>query len=77
VFYKSKDFMKRSLTVTFGFILFLTGMMALILSLVGVQLSFLTWIDHWGGGVGMIIRLIMVAVGIVLIVLSSTNFSGE
>lgn len=56
-----------------GFGLFVLGFLALVLSIVGVQLAFLTWIDSWGGLVGFVIRVLMIIVGIGIIVVTRSG----
>ena len=58
-----------------GFIIFMLGMSALVLSLVGVKLSFLAFIDQPGSMVGFLIRLAMVFGGIIIIVLAQTDWT--
>ncbi len=60
-----------------GFLLAGTGFLSLILSLVGLNLAFLTWMDAAGGLLGLIIRLLMIMVGVIIIYLTQTNFEGE
>lgn len=60
-----------------GFIIFMIGMSALVLSLVGVKLSFLTFIDKPSPMFGFLARLAMVLGGIVVIVLAQTDWEGE
>ncbi len=60
-----------------GFIFFLSGMSALSLSIVGVQLSFLSWVDSWGGLTGLLIKLSLVIVGVLLIVVAQGDFEGK
>ena len=67
----------KGLITFIGFLLAGLGFLALVLSLVGVQLSFLTWIDSPGKLTGFLIRLIMILAGIIIIYLAQTNFSGE
>ena len=67
----------KGIITLLGFILAGIGFLALILSLVGVQLAFLTWIDQPGKLFGFIIKLLMILVGIVVIYLVQTDFSGE
>lgn len=67
---------RRNLTII-GAILFLLGTYALVLSIVSIQVSFLTWLDNWGGLVGLILRLVMIITGLILAVIASGNFSGE
>ena len=60
-----------------GFLLAGTGFLALSLSLVGVKLSFLTWIDAPGPLFGFVMRLLMIVAGFVIIYLAQSNFRGE
>ena len=69
--------MSKALYTFIGFLLFLFGFMALALSLVGVQLSFLTWIDAPGKLFGFVIRLLMILAGIVIVVLTRTDWREE
>ena len=69
--------MSKALYTFVGFLLFLFGFMALALSLVGVQLSFLTWIDAPGKLFGFVIRLLMILSGIVIVVLTRTDWREE
>jgi hypothetical protein len=65
---------KKDMTAVGGFLLLLFGMLALVLSLVGAQLSFLTFIDTQGRLFGFVVRLLMIMVGILLMILSRTNW---
>ncbi len=67
----------RALFTTIGFILFILGSSAIILSLVGVKLSFLTWLDAAGGLVGFIGRIFMMVGGLVLATLANTNLGDD
>lgn len=60
-----------------GFILFLTGMMALILSVVGARITFLSWLDNWGALEGFLIRIAMIITGVVFIVLAQPKDDGR
>lgn len=60
-----------------GFLLAGTGFLSLILSLVGLNLAFLTWIDAPGALFGLVIRLLLIIVGVVVIYFAQTNFAGE
>ena len=69
---------KNKGTITLiGFILAGIGFISLILALVGVQLSFLTWIDAPSRFFGFIMRIIFIVVGMVLIVLAQTDVEKE
>ncbi len=69
--------MKKSVLTIIGFLLFLLGLSALVLSLVGVKLSFLLFIDKGGAGLGFVIRLLMLFGGIVLTWIAKTDFKAE
>lgn len=60
-----------------GFLLAGVGFLALILKVVGLQLSYLTWIDGPGPLFGFAIRILMIVTGIVMIVLVQSDFKGE
>lgn len=57
-----------------GFLVFLLGILALILMLVGVQFSFLKWIDAGGQTLGLVIRLMMIFGGIVVVYVYRNKF---
>ena len=57
-----------------GFLLFIFGFLALVLMLVGLQLSFLAFIDTSGRLLGFVIRLLMVFGGVVLMYLARSSF---
>jgi hypothetical protein len=69
--------MKKAIQTTIGFLLFILGGTALVLSLVGVKLSFLTWIDAGGSLLGFVIRLVMIVAGIVIAILANTDWRNE
>ncbi|HKK79751.1 MAG TPA: hypothetical protein VJ933_08980 [Phaeodactylibacter sp.] len=60
-----------------GFLLAGLGFSAIVLSLVGAKLSFLLWIDAFGALTGFLIKLVMILMGIVILYLARTDFSGE
>ena len=64
----------KSLFAILGFLFIIVGMLALILMLVGIQLSFLTWIDAPGRLTGFVIRLLMIIIGFVMIALTQTDW---
>ena len=53
----------KSIYAIIGFLLIIIGILSLVLMLVGVQLSFLTWIDASGRLAGLVIRLLMIICG--------------
>jgi len=60
-----------------GFVLFTVGGLALVLSLIGVQLSYLTWIDAGGRLLGFVLRLLMILAGVVIVVLARTDWKDD
>jgi hypothetical protein len=66
--------MKKAIWMSVGFLLFILGFSALILSIVGVKLSYLTWIDAPGPLFGFVMRILMIVGGIVVVYLTSTNW---
>ncbi len=68
---------RRSLYFILGFALAGSGLYALILSLVGVRLSYLVWIDAGGPLLGLLGRLALIMTGAVVIVLGMTNWKRE
>jgi len=66
--------MSKTTATILGFLLFIVGGLALVLSLIGVQLSYLTWIDAPGRLFGFVLRLLMILAGIVIVVLARTNW---
>jgi len=68
---------KRTLYLVLGFVLAGIGLYALILMLVGVQLSFLVWLDGAGLLYGFLGRLILILTGAVCIVMGVTDWKFE
>ena len=68
---------KRTLFLILGFALAGTGLYALILSLVGVQISFLVWMDSAGMLYGFLGRLLLILVGAVCLVMAITDWKFE
>lgn len=69
--------MSKATKSLIGFILFIVGGLALVLSLIGVQLSYLTWIDAGGRLLGFVIRLSMILAGVVIVVLARTDWQND
>lgn len=65
--------MNKNIQTTIGFLLLLFGTLSIVLSLVGVKLTFLTWLDI-NPLFGFVVKLLMIVGGIVLAVLSNTNW---
>jgi hypothetical protein len=60
-----------------GFLLAGTGLIALILSLVGIQLVGLAWLNKISGLLAFVVHLLMIMGGFVLIYLMRSDFRGE
>ena len=69
--------MKKTILTIVAFFSFLFGMSALILSLVGVKLSFLLWLDAGGALLGSVLRLVLIFGGISLAWLANHNWEAE
>lgn len=69
--------MKKGIWVLIGFLLFINGMVALILTLVSVKLSYLAWLDAISPVFGFVSKFVMVLAGILIIVLASTDWEKE
>ena len=67
----------KTFATAFGIITCLLGFFALVLSLVGVKLSYLLFIDKMGALTGFVIRLMMIVLGLVIVVLAQTNWNAE
>jgi hypothetical protein len=65
--------MNKAIYSVIGFILFVLGFLALVLQMVGVQIAFLTWLDSWGGGTGLFLRILMIIVGLVIVIVTRSN----
>jgi len=58
-----------------GFVIFFLGVLSLILSLVGLKLKFLAFLDAFGGTLGLLFKLIMTFAGIIILYLSKMDRS--
>ncbi len=67
----------KGLFTLVGFLLFVYGTLALVLSLIGAKLSFLVWLDAPGALFGLIMKLLMIMLGVIIVYLARTDFSGE
>lgn len=63
---------KTQILTTLGFLLFIIGFVALVLSLVGIRLSMLVFLDSFGSLASFLIKLVMVVAGIVIIYVSKS-----
>jgi hypothetical protein len=66
--------MKKAFWLTIGFLLFILGMSALVLQIVGVKFAFLAWLDAPGPMFGFLAKVFMVVTGLVTVYLSATDW---
>jgi membrane protein insertase Oxa1/YidC/SpoIIIJ len=60
-----------------GFLLAAIGFLAIALSMVGIRFAFLTWLDAPGPLFGFIAKIAMIIIGILILYLAQSDFSGE
>lgn len=68
---------KQAIITTIGFLLVGVGLLALILSLVGVKLSFLVWLDRPSRLFGFVAKLVMIIVGFIMVYVAQTDLDQE
>lgn len=69
--------MKASLLTIIGFALFIIGFLALLLMLLGLNLTYLKFIDNGGRLLGMLIRISMIILGLIMVYVSRTSTSAR
>ena len=69
--------MKKNILTIVGFLLLIFGMTALVLSLVGIKLSYLLWLDYGGALLGFVLRLLMIFGGVTMAWLANHNWAAE
>ena len=62
--------MNKGYITIIGYLLFLAGFMSILLSMVGLQLTFLSWIQSFGTEVSIIIKLVMLFGGLIIMYIS-------
>lgn len=67
----------KGITALIGFVLIGLGFLSIILSMIGLKFSFLTWIDAPGSLFGFIVKVVMILAGFVIIYLSLSNNNEE
>lgn len=68
---------KKATITTIGFLLAGIGFLALILSIVGVKLSYLVWLDRPSALFGFVAKLLMVVFGFIMIYMGQTDLEQE
>ena len=69
--------MKKATWITVGFLLFVLGTTSLVLSVVGVKISFLTWLDYPGPLFGFLMKIFMIVAGLVTVYLTTSDWKAE
>ena len=69
--------MKKNIFAVLGFLMLIFGMSALALSLVGVKLSYLLWLDYGGALLGFVLRLLMIFGGVAIAWLALHNWAAD
>jgi len=62
--------MKKGYITALGYLLFLAGFMSILLSMVGLQLTFLGWISDLGVGMSIVVKLVMLFSGLIIMYIS-------
>ncbi|MDX1684686.1 MAG: hypothetical protein R3275_05570 [Saprospiraceae bacterium] len=65
--------MKRAILTGLGFVMSGVGILSLVYKMIGLQLSYLVWIDSFGALTGLILRLVMIFGGVIIVYLSRTE----
>ncbi len=65
---------RKGLWSVVGFLLMGLGLMSLVFSMVGMQFSFMQWIDAAGRMAGFLFRLVMIIAGIIILYIANTDF---
>ncbi len=60
-----------------GFFMFLTGFVGLVVSLVGIRLTILSFIDRFDPLLGLLVKLALIVLGLVLFIVSRTDWKKE
>ena len=69
--------MNKGVLSLLGVIVAGIGFLYIVLSLVGVQFSFLTWLDSFGRLFGFVAKLVMIIAGILILYIAQSDFKGE
>ena len=65
--------MNKTTASIIGFLLFITGAIAIILSLVGLQLTILAPLESMGQGFAFLVKILMTVIGIIVIYVARTD----
>ena len=65
--------MNKSILSIIGFLLFILGTIAIVLSLVGLNLSVLAPLEDLGAGIAFLIKILMIVIGLILVYVVRTS----
>jgi hypothetical protein len=74
---KYPHIMNKNLLTTIGFFLFMLGAVSILISMVGLQISFLKWADDIDRTIGLFIKLTILVFGALLAFFSKIDLSKE
>jgi hypothetical protein len=66
--------MNRAVLTTIGFLLAGIGFLAIMLSIVGVQFTFLAWLDSPGANFGFVMKIVLILAGFIILAIAQTDF---
>ena len=69
--------MPKTAFTVLGFILFFVGILSIILSIVGTNFTFLSWLEDFGRLQAFLIKVGFMSVGMVMIIISMSNLKEE
>jgi len=69
--------MNKSLITLLGFLLFTLGFVSLVLSMIGIQLAFMAWLDAPGPLFGFLTRIGMIIAGVIVVAVAQTDWKRE
>ncbi len=68
---------KNTSLLIIGFVLAGVGFFSLIISLVGVSLTYLSWLNNYGSGFAFAVKIAMTVFGFALLYIGATDWSKE
>ena len=70
--------MTRNILTLVGFLLFMLAAVSILISLVGLQVSFMQWMDAVAGrSVGFLLKILMLLAGVIIAFFSKYNFAKD
>ena len=68
---------KKTIMLVIGFFLFISGMYATVLTLVGAKVTYLLFLEKLGATGGFLAKIAMIMIGIILIAMSRMDVEEE